>query len=132
MKSTEVQTLGELRVWGTANGWAGPISMRLPAVCRYRTQLFQENRPFIYEAGVILKLLVSLMGRFVACSARISVDTHTDRQDDYSTLAAHARRGLTTFSSLTSTYSSSPCQSDCDSVDGLRNKPVCHFPIRCR
>ena len=80
MKSTEVQTLGELRVWGTANGWAGPISMRLPAVCRYRTQLFQENRPFIYEAGVILKLLVSLMGRFVACSARISVDTHTDRQ----------------------------------------------------
>ena len=35
MKSTKVQTLGELRVCGIANGWAGPISMRLPAVSRH-------------------------------------------------------------------------------------------------
>ena len=35
MKSTKVQTLGELRVCGTANGWAGPISMHLPAVSRH-------------------------------------------------------------------------------------------------
>ena len=46
-----------------------------------------------------MKQLVSLMGRLVACSARISVDTHmhTDRQIDKPTtvtLAVHARRGL--------------------------------------
>ena len=56
-------------------------------VCRSRTQSFQENRPFVFQ---ILKLLVSLIGRFVACSARISVDTHRQTV----TLAAHARRGL--------------------------------------
>ena len=43
-------------------------------------QSFQENHPFIFQARVVLKLLV---GRLVACSARISVDTHTDRQTDY-------------------------------------------------
>ena len=31
---------------------------------------------------VTLKPLVSLIGRHVACSARISVDTQTDRQTD--------------------------------------------------
>ena len=59
-------------------------------VCRSRTQSFQENRPFIFRARVVLNPLVSLMGRLVACSARISVDRQTDRR----TLAAHARRGL--------------------------------------
>ena len=41
------------------------------------------------------------MGRFVACSARISVDTHTqtDRTTTV-TLAAHAHRGLIIISML--------------------------------
>ena len=34
MKSTKVQTLGELRMSDTANWWAGPISMRLLVVSR--------------------------------------------------------------------------------------------------
>ena len=42
-----------------------------------RTQSFQQNRPFNFQARVVLKPLVSLLGRLVACSARISVDTHT-------------------------------------------------------
>ena len=67
-------------------------------VCRSRTQLFQKIRPFIFQAGVVLKPLVSLTGRLVACSARISVDRQTDRQTERLTLAAHARRW------------SSPCQ----------------------
>ena len=32
---------------------------------------------FIFQVGVVLKPLVSFIGRLVACSARISVDTHT-------------------------------------------------------
>ena len=50
---------------------------------------------------MVLKPLVSLISHIVACSTRISVDTHTQththRQNDYCksvTLAAHARRGL--------------------------------------
>ena len=35
MKSTKVQTLGELGKRGTANWWAGPISVRLLMVSRY-------------------------------------------------------------------------------------------------
>ena len=60
-----------------------------------RTQSFQENRPFLSQARVVLKPLVSLIGRLVACSARISVDTQTqiDRTTSV-TLVAHARRGL--------------------------------------
>ena len=42
-----------------------------------RTQSFQENRPFNFQARVVLKPLVSLTDRRVACSSRISVDTHT-------------------------------------------------------
>ena len=51
-----------------------------------------------FQAHVVLKPLVSLIGRLVACSARISVDTQTHRQTDKPTtvtLAVHARRGLT-------------------------------------
>ena len=66
-----------------------------------RAQSFQENHPFIFQARVVLKVLVSLMDRLVACSARISIDTqthtHTHRQTDKLTtvtLAAHERRGL--------------------------------------
>ena len=61
------------------------------------TQLFQENRPFSFQARVVLKPLISLIGRLVACSARINVDTQAGRQTDKPTtvsLAAHARRGL--------------------------------------
>ena len=65
------------------------------------TLSFQENRLFYFHAFVALKLLVSLIGRLVACTARISVDRQTDRQTDKQTdrpstviLAAHARRGL--------------------------------------
>ena len=46
---------------------------------------------------VALKLLVSLISRLVACSARIVVDKQTDRQTRRTTtvtLAAHARGGL--------------------------------------
>ena len=45
-----------------------------------RTQSFQQNRHIIFHALVALKLLVSLISRLVACSARIVVDTQTDRQ----------------------------------------------------
>ena len=50
-----------------------------------RTQSFQQNRHIIYLAFVALKLLVSLISRLVACSARIVADKQTDRQtqNDY-------------------------------------------------
>ena len=55
------------------------------------------NRHIIFHALVALKLLVSLISRLVACSARIVVDRQTNRQTHRPTtvtLAAHARRGL--------------------------------------
>ena len=39
-----------------------------------RTQSFQQNRHILFHALVALKLLVSLISRLVACSARIVVD----------------------------------------------------------
>ena len=39
-----------------------------------RTQSFQQNRHVVFLALVALKLLVSLISRLVACSARIVVD----------------------------------------------------------
>ena len=52
-----------------------------------RTQSFQRNRHDPFFALVVLKLLVSLITRLVACSAGIVVDTHmhthTDTQNDY-------------------------------------------------
>ena len=47
-----------------------------------RTQSFQQNRHIVFLALVALKLLVSLISRLVACSARIVVDRHTDTQTD--------------------------------------------------
>ena len=47
-----------------------------------RTQSFQQNRHIIFHALVALKLLVSLISRLVACSARIVVDRQTDGQTD--------------------------------------------------
>ena len=47
-----------------------------------RTQSFQRNRHISFLALVALKLLVSLISRLVACSARIVADRQTDRQKD--------------------------------------------------
>ena len=64
-----------------------------------RTQSFQQNRHVIFPALVALNLLVSLISRIVACSARTVADKQTDRQTDRPThrrttvtLAAHAPR----------------------------------------
>ena len=57
---------------------------------------FSEIATF-FLALVALKLLVSLISRLVACSARIVADRQTDRQTHRTTtvtLAAHAHRGL--------------------------------------
>ena len=58
-----------------------------------RTLSFQRNRHVNFLTLVALKLLVSLISRLVACSARIVVDRQTHRTTTV-TLAAHARRGL--------------------------------------
>ena len=68
-----------------------------------RTQSFQENRPF-FLARVVLKPLVLLIGRLVACSSRISVDRQAHRETDKPTtvtLAAHACRGVIIISRTT-------------------------------
>ena len=60
-------------------------------------QSFQQNHHIIFHALVTLKLLVWFISRLVACSARIVVDTQTNKQAHRpitATLAAHARRGL--------------------------------------
>ena len=51
-----------------------------PPVSRARTRPFQENRHFVFRALVTLKPLVPIAISFVARSAEISVDTHTDGQ----------------------------------------------------
>ena len=69
-----------------------------------RTQSFQHNRHINFHALVALKLLVSLISRLVACSARIVVDRQTDRHRPTTvTLAAHARRGLMKITHVTFT-----------------------------
>ena len=61
---------------------------------------FSKIATLFFHAIVALKLLVLLISRLVACSARIVADKQTDRQTDRQThrtttvLAAHARRGL--------------------------------------
>ena len=67
------------------------------AISLERTESFQQNRHISFLALVALKLLVSLISRLVACSARIVGDRQTDRQTHRTTtmtLDAHARRGL--------------------------------------
>ena len=44
------------------------------------SQLFQQNSHVSFLALVALKLLVSLISRLVACSARIVADKQTNRQ----------------------------------------------------
>ena len=75
--------------------------------------------PFFFQARIVLKPLVSLIGRLVACSARISVDTHT--QTDTVTLAAHARRG----SHSPAVQVSDPTW-DLPAMFGLHNMPSAH------
>ena len=45
-----------------------------------RTQSFQRKRQIYFHALVALKMLVSLISRFVDCSLRIVVDKQTDKQ----------------------------------------------------
>ena len=59
------------------------------------------NPHISFHALAALKMLVSLISRLIACSARIVGDKHTNRQTDTQThrpstvtLAAHARRWL--------------------------------------
>ena len=68
-----------------------------------RTQSFQQNRHIHFHPHVALKLLVSLISRLVACSARIVVDRQTDGQMHRRTtvtLAEHARQGLIMWGTL--------------------------------
>ena len=51
---------------------------------------------YIVQAPVVLKPLVSLIGRLVACSKRRHTHRHTDKPTTV-TLAAHVRRGLLTL-----------------------------------
>ena len=53
--------------------------------------LNKENHPFIFQTRVVLKPLVSLIGCLVACSARISVDTHTHTHTDKQTIYCNPR-----------------------------------------
>ena len=71
------------------------------AVVSAKSPHFSCQNRHIFHALVALKLLVSLISRLVACSARIVVDSQTNRQTNRQThrpttvtLAAHARRGL--------------------------------------
>ena len=50
-----------------------------------RTQSFQQNRHVIFPALVALNLLVSLISRLVACSARIVGDKQTNKQTNRQT-----------------------------------------------
>ena len=54
---------------------------------------FHENRLYTFQDHVVMKPLAPLIGRLVACSARISVDRQTTV-----TLAAHARLGFNDLS----------------------------------
>ena len=56
-------------------------------------QLFQENRRFTFQARIVLKPMVSLIDRLVACITRISVDRQTDKPST-ETLAAHVHAGV--------------------------------------
>ena len=47
-----------------------------------QTQSFQQNRHILFLALVALELLVSLISRLVAFSARIVVDRQTDRHTE--------------------------------------------------
>ena len=59
-------------------------------------QSFLENHLFIFQDLVVLKLLVSLISRPIACSARLAIHRQTERHTHTHkpttvTLAAHVR-----------------------------------------
>ena len=58
-----------------------------------RDRVHGADEKIFFPALIALKLLVSLISRLVACSARIDADKQTHRTTTV-TLAAHARRGL--------------------------------------
>ena len=67
------------------------------AISLERSRFSKIPTLFFMPLHIALKLLVSLISRFVACSAGIVVDRQTHRQTHRTTtvtLAAHARRGL--------------------------------------
>ena len=81
--------------------WIVTLIATVP-VSRSRTQSFQANRLIVFQVGVVLKTLISLIGLLEPCSARIYAHRQTDRLTDNGhthrpttvTLAADARRGL--------------------------------------
>ena len=78
----------------TAYWWVGPCNaVRDRVSLSLSKAVVSAKSPFYFLAHVPLKLLVSLISRLVACSARIVVDRQTHRTTTV-TLAAHARRGL--------------------------------------
>ena len=74
--------------WATLRG-LGLCQFLAIECCRFR----KIDILFFMRFYVALKRLVSLLGRLVACSARIVVDRQTHRPTTV-TLAAHAHRGL--------------------------------------
>ena len=62
--------------------------------CRPCCINIDPNSHIIFLALVALKLLVSLMSRLVACSARIVVNKQTNKQTDTQNDYCNARRGL--------------------------------------
>ena len=75
------------RLQGTQSCRGKPVLICILALSLVFTpyQSFQQNRHITFHALVALKLLVSLISRLVACSARIVVDKQTDRQTDKQT-----------------------------------------------
>ena len=90
------------RLQGTQSCRGKPVLICILALSLVFTPYFSNavvsaKSPHCFHALVALKLLVSLISRLVACSARIVVDRQTDRQTHRPTtvtLAAHGRRGL--------------------------------------
>ena len=74
--------------------WLGILAFSLVFTAYLSNAVVSGKSPFYFSSScVVLKPLLSLIGCLVACSVRISVDTHAD-QNNYCNLAAHACRGL--------------------------------------
>ena len=87
--------VGELRIVSVAKTTTRPrVSANCPAHnYQFTHAQFAEGLHFsAFQVGVVLKQLVSLMGHLLACSARISANTHTHKPSTV-TLAVHASRG---------------------------------------
>ena len=78
------------RLQGTQSCRGKPVLISILALSLVFTPylsnaIVSAKSPHYFHALVALKLLVSLISRLVACSARIVVDTQTDRQTDTQT-----------------------------------------------